>query len=305
MARIGNFDVKLNYQGLFDADLADPINGWLDKTAIGLSAINLYPPGIPSASVVAAAPEVIQIVSPPGITPATGTAGNDGVAPAHVAIIVEPPGILSPSVVPPDEIAIIIEAPGVGIPSVSVVAPAEVTETPPTPPTTRAHGGLPTHWPPPLPEKPNWWADAWGKWAQENPHLASNDVSADAGNGFGKPPPPPDDTLIAAFPLDSGDDNVYVVPLRSFETVPEPHSRVLEYMRFHPRPQPLSLERAAGFDVITSSGGSKIHPIVWIAAGALATFAVMKVGAKFATLERKLDEVARLQTKRNAPRRRK
>src|SRR5208337_2606004 len=189
--------------------------------------------------------------------------------------LVEPPGILSPSLVPPDEIAIIIEAPGIGIPSVSVVAPAEIAETPPTPPVTRAHGGWPTEWPPPLPEKPTWWADAWGKWSVENPRLAANDT--DAGNGIGKPPPPPDDTLIAAFPLDAGDDNVYVIPLRSFESVPEPASRTLEYMRFNPRPQPLSLDRAAGFD---ENSAKRINPIWWIALGAAGALAALSLMTK-------------------------
>jgi len=121
MARIGNFDVTLNRQGWFDINAADPRNGQFDKVAIGVEgAIELQPPGIPSASQVASG-FVIQIVSAAGI-PSASVQG----AP-FVAVIVEPPGIASASIVGPAENAIVIRP--VGISSAEVVAPADVSES--------------------------------------------------------------------------------------------------------------------------------------------------------------------------------
>lgn len=57
MARVGNFDVELNQQGWFDIRLADPINGWFDKVAVGRKA--LPPPG-------------------PGVLPLSGGGGGGG-----------------------------------------------------------------------------------------------------------------------------------------------------------------------------------------------------------------------------------
>jgi hypothetical protein len=49
MARLGNFDVELNFQGWFDIDMADPLNGWLDKVAVGVGTSTSPPPPTPTA----------------------------------------------------------------------------------------------------------------------------------------------------------------------------------------------------------------------------------------------------------------
>jgi hypothetical protein len=152
MARIGNWDVSLNKQGWFDITLADPLNGWFDKTAVGFEGFTISPPGIPSASV-QGLPKVIQIVAAPGIPSAAVQSAP------FVAQLVEPPGIPSVSEVAPAQNALEVKAPGIpsaqvvsageaaagirppGIPSVSEVAAAEVST--PTPTTTPAHGGQP------------------------------------------------------------------------------------------------------------------------------------------------------------------
>lgn len=75
------------------------------------------------------------------------------------------------------------------------------------------------------------------------------------------------DVYVHALPLDSRDDNVYVLPLRSFENAPE---EPLDYMKLG------ALERAAGFDarydattLAMTSGWVSLHPITRVAISSL------------------------------------
>jgi hypothetical protein len=73
-----------------------------------------------------------------------------------------------------------------------------------------------------------------------------------------------DDVYVHGLPLDSRDDNVYVLPLRSFESAPE---EPLDYMRLG------ALERAAGLDTTSTvektSGWVSLHPVMRVALSSL------------------------------------
>jgi hypothetical protein len=95
---------------------------------------------------------------------------------------------------------------------------------------------------------------------------------------------------VHALPLDSRDDNVYVLPLHSFKDAPE---EPLDYMKLG------ALERAAGLDTVTmlamTSGWATLHPALRVAIaslGVLGAWQLLKMLAKS-------DDVAKKSTKTN------
>lgn len=214
------------------------------------------PPGIPSSESDSLA-KVFHIVSAPGI------ASSEAQGQTLVAALIEAPGIPSSETAAPAEIAIVLKPPG--IPSTEVEAPAEVA--PPSPPPVPAKGGPAGWW------RHQLWKEQWNRWAQTNGWTVNDrGMLAEGGSGDGSPPIPPHDDYVAAFPADDGDDNVYVLPLRSFESMPEPNARELEHMTL------ASLQRAAGYD-IEGSRERVVPAYLWAARGGLIALAGVAVVA--------------------------
>ena len=238
-----------------------------EEVVAGQLGANVAPPGIPSPEEIAAG-ELAANASPPGIP------SNEEVAAGALAANASPPGIPSPEEIAPGDTTAGIHPPGIpsseedgpgklegnvlppGIPANDVTAPGEVA---PAPPPAAAHGG-----------PAGWWKQK--KWdeirAEANGWWAKTDIDVKENTSY-------QEVYAYGFPTDASDDNVYAIPLRSFQVAEDTATpEMQQYLRL------ASLERAAGFDVASSSSTKSVHPLVWVAAGALAAFAVLKYTSK-------------------------
>lgn len=219
------------------------------------TAFVIRPAGIVSTERVNAG-ELSAGVSPPGV----GT--SEVLSPGDAGGGIRPPGIPPSGVTSSGDAESVIEPPGV--PSVEEVAAGGVAPPPPPPPTP-AHGG------------PGWqreqlWRQRWA--TEELGSWAVSDSVADE-DSWGMPEASSNDVFVHGLPLNSDDDNVYVIPLRSFRNSPEPPRAFLDYFVPH------NLERAAGGDPLPSVAASAgLHPLAWLALGAVGALVVAKVAAR-------------------------